>query len=194
MYQSGDVTPVISNAVFEDNRASCCGGALSIGSGATTVTTAVFSQNIAAGSPGGAALEIEPNGTLKNVTLYGNVEETETPAQIINRGVLAMHNSIVWAGSPPVQLDQNGTASIRHSLVQGGAPTGVTDFAESSDSDPLFVEPPMNLRLLANSPAIDTGNTQLSGLTTLDVAGSPRVVDGDGDGTADIDRGAYEYQ
>src|SRR5690606_30708848 len=104
-----------------------------------------------------------------------------------------MHNSIVWAGSPPVQLDQNGTASIRHSLVQGGAPTGVTDFAESSDSDPLFVEPPMNLRLLANSPAIDTGNTQLSGLTTLDVAGSPRVVDGDGDGTADIDRGAYEY-
>jgi hypothetical protein len=45
--------------------------------------------------------------------------------------------------------------------------------------------------LLSGSPAVDSGSGE-DELTTTDLDGAPRVVDGDGDGTAVIDRGAYE--
>lgn len=196
-----NASAVITNAVFENNVAHCCGGAVTVEypTGSATITTALMRGNRALnlGDAGGGAIEVRAGtATLKNVTIYGNTDmhDASISSQLYIRGTLALHNSIVWGGSKAVLLTGGGTASIRHSLVEGGMPSGVTDFADSSGANPLFVEPPMNLRLLPNSPAIDTGNTQLTDLTTHDIAGLPRIVDGDGDGTAAIDRGAYEYQ
>ena len=46
----------------------------------------------------------------------------------------------------------------------------------------------------SDSPAIDKGNNSfISGVST-DLDGNPRVVDGDLDGTATVDMGAYEFQ
>lgn len=45
--------------------------------------------------------------------------------------------------------------------------------------------------LLPGSPAVDSGSEGDS-LSATDLDGAPRVVDGDGDGVATIDRGAYE--
>lgn len=51
-----------------------------------------------------------------------------------------------------------------------------------------------NFRLQSNSPAIDRGsNAAIAGVTT-DLAGNPRIVDGNRDGTATVDLGAYEFQ
>jgi len=53
-----------------------------------------------------------------------------------------------------------------------------------------------DFRLQANSPLIDAGtNTPAPGVTvsTLDLDGQPRVQDGNGDGTATVDPGAYEF-
>jgi serine protease len=50
-----------------------------------------------------------------------------------------------------------------------------------------------NFRLLAGSPAIDAGTLSVPDLPPTDFAGNPRVVDGNGDGLALPDMGAFEF-
>jgi hypothetical protein len=61
------------------------------------------------------------------------------------------------------------------------------------DADPKFADGFLNFRLAAGSPSIDAGNPGLTG-PALDFGGDPRMVDGNGDGIARRDQGAYEYQ
>jgi hypothetical protein len=61
-------------------------------------------------------------------------------------------------------------------------------------SNPLFVDNSgSDLRLKADSPCIDAGNN-LYIETASDMTGNPRIFDGNGDGTATVDMGAYERQ
>jgi len=52
------------------------------------------------------------------------------------------------------------------------------------------VNAPANLHLTGTSPAIDRAGTSLS---AVDLAGSPVPQDGDCNGTAAADSGAYEF-
>jgi hypothetical protein len=49
-----------------------------------------------------------------------------------------------------------------------------------------------NFRLQLPSPAVDTGTN--TGIGTFDLQGNPRLSDGDGNGSAVVDMGAYELQ
>ncbi len=62
--------------------------------------------------------------------------------------------------------------------------------------NPGFVAPGRDYRLAAGSPLIDIGRPGAlpAGASTTDLAGAPRLVDGNGDGTARRDIGAYELQ
>jgi len=83
--------------------------------------------------------------------------------------------------------------------------TGVIVFSNSGNIDgpPGFVDVQLgNYRLSANSPCVDQGNNSVDlrpfsqGLTLLppfDFAGEARVQDGNGDGVATVDIGAYEF-
>jgi len=55
-------------------------------------------------------------------------------------------------------------------------------------ADPQYV--PGEFRLQAGSPAVDAGLDSVAGATDLD--GAPRIQDGDGDGMAVVDLGAFE--
>jgi hypothetical protein len=61
-------------------------------------------------------------------------------------------------------------------------------------TDPLFVDQSNgDYRLLAGSPAIDAGDNFAPGISLADIDGNGRIADGDSDGTATIDMGAFEF-
>jgi hypothetical protein len=61
-------------------------------------------------------------------------------------------------------------------------------------ADPVFVNPvTSDFHLQATSPVIDAGSNNASGLPTKDISGNDRILDGNGDCTATVDLGAYEF-
>jgi hypothetical protein len=102
---------------------------------------------------------------------------------------------VVEAGSVPF---------ITYSDVQGARASGSgwnpdagTDGGNNIHADPLFVTTANpdtgagDARLQTGSPAIDMGNNAFNS-EPKDLAGGPRVLDGDGDTVLNIDMGAYE--
>ena len=49
-------------------------------------------------------------------------------------------------------------------------------------------------RVQMTSPVIDTGNDGAPQMPPADIAGNPRIVDGNGDGVDHVDMGAFEYR
>jgi PKD repeat protein len=90
-------------------------------------------------------------------------------------------------------LDLSPTA-----VVQTGSGTLTAGPGDGNlNADPLFVGlPSLEYLLRFSSPLVDRGLTSLvsPNESTTDLNGDPRVVDGNGDGTATRDVGAFEYQ
>ena len=118
-------------------------------------------------------------------------------------------------GEEPIWYQASLT--VKNSNVAGGeAGVVIGDYATLTwgpgniDADPLFVDPGNwdgdifilgDYHLLSGSPCIDAGTNnvdnpdtpEVEALPATDLAGLPRVVDGNLDGTATVDIGAYEY-
>lgn len=61
-------------------------------------------------------------------------------------------------------------------------------------SSPYFIDSVnMDYQLQRISPAIDRGDPNAEGVGETDLGGNPRIVDGDGDGIAIVDIGAFEF-
>jgi hypothetical protein len=81
-------------------------------------------------------------------------------------------------------------------LAKTGMSTGtgsLTFAATNINSDPLFTAPG-DYHLEVGSPSIDSGDPLTATLPTDDYDGAPRPIDGNGDGGARRDMGAFEYQ
>ena len=105
-----------------------------------------------------------------------------------DRGI-TVTNDILWCGVDSVYADASAVVAIDHSDVYGGWPG-----EGNTQLDPLFVNSGgQDFHLQATSPCVDTGTNSAAELPATDYAGDVRVQDGNGDGSAVVDMGAYEY-
>jgi hypothetical protein len=78
-------------------------------------------------------------------------------------------------------------STIANSLISDGQFAGQNG---NFTATPLLSEQRM---LLPGSPGIDSGSNAAANLPAIDIAGKPRLFDGDGDGIPRVDVGAFEF-
>jgi hypothetical protein len=173
--------PLIANVIFSGNQSQGGGGMGNTTSGPLIMNT-VFAGNIA--EVGGAMVNQNSSPQITNTVMWDNQATTEGD-QIYN-----------VSGSPTISY-----SDVQSSGGSGGGWDGTlgSDGGDNIDSDPLFILPVNpssapttsgDLHLRSGSPGIDTGYDVACPPTDLD--GNTRPIDGDLDGTAICDMGAYE--
>jgi hypothetical protein len=149
-----------------------------------------------------------PGPLLVNNTIADN-DGPQVALSMFGNNEARLFNNVIVAKPGQTALDCSRLnappAAIRFNNVY--APSGtayrndcsnVTGTSGNISTDSLFVNSALgNYRVRANSPVIDAGSNFALGppslLPTLDKDGNTRINDGDGNGGATIDMGAYEF-
>jgi hypothetical protein len=99
-------------------------------------------------------------------------------------------NCIAYFNTAPQQANYDFSSALNYSCTTPLATNGVGNIT----NEPAFVNfAAGNFRLRAESPCVDAG-ANLSASINNDLDGRPRPLDGNGDGLAAFDMGAYEYR
>jgi|GEM_PF-2054257 len=168
----------ISHCWITDNSVSETGGGLA--NSTATITNCLIADNTA-GSYGGGINNCD--GTIVNCTIAGNSAPTGGGIKDCDGTIT---NCIIWDNSPDAV---NNSSSPTYSCYPGAGGIG------NISADPCFVDGPSgDYHLRCNSPCIDVGtNSPPGGLSSTDLDGGNRLLNGDNNGTTVVDMGAYEY-
>jgi len=195
--------PTISRCLFQRNTTSHRGGAILDKSGSLIANCIMW--NNTSMLYGGAVyldttLELSiPNAQITNCTMYGNRASTGGGLYSFNAAG-HLTNCIIWGNqayvSDPgvrnyVSYWPASETSASYCDVQGN-----TTFPGTGNMrvDPQFVDPAGgDFHLSLSSPCVDKGSN-VAGTGPQDCEGNPRIVDGDENGTAEVDMGALEFQ
>jgi hypothetical protein len=80
-------------------------------------------------------------------------------------------------------------------MAYAGAIPDMTGTNGNISADPLFTNPTQgDYHLQQGSPSIDSGDNLTPNLLDKDLDGDPRILDGDGNGTATVDMGVDEFR
>jgi parallel beta-helix repeat protein len=186
-------SPTLTNCTISGNTAHSGGGGVFCHISSPTLTNCTISGNVVSGhgSGGGVYCEYDCSPVLTNCTISRNTAVYEGGGLYSYDSSPTLTSCILWGDTPREVSAWGPSTVLTYCDIQGGW-SGIGNI----DADPLFLNPLRgNYRLLPTSPCIDTGDNAAvpTGVLT-DLDGKPRVVDGNGDGNAVVDMGAYEYQ
>jgi hypothetical protein len=169
----------LNNCVLTGNRAGAGGGA-----DAATLNNCTLTGNSANG--GGGALLCR----LNNCTLTGNSAEQGGGVGGAWDLPSTLNNCIVYFNDALEGANYELGIRLNYCCTTPMPSEGVGNIT----NEPAFVDAAAgNYRLRPDSPCIDAG-TNLSAIVSNDLDGRPRPVDGNGDGLAAFDIGAFEYR
>jgi len=154
------------------NTAAYAGAGMFNTNSSPLVTNSTFTGNTAGYSGGGVHDDDGSLPSLTNVILWG-----DTAASSV---------------SELAEADPAAAATVSHSIVQGGDVPG----SNVITTDPRFIDAENgDLRLLADSPAVDAGDGCASFISLTDQAGNGRWDIGTAPNrVVGLDIGAFEFQ
>jgi len=207
----------ITNSTISNNTAHEGGGINNNTDGTLNIANSTISGNTATGSGGG--IQNFNQLTLNNVTISNNTA-TNLGGGVFSTNVTPnVRNTIIAQNTAPLNPDVFGAFNSLGNNLIGiiGEATGLTNGVNGNIVGTTAA--PINAllgslqdnggqtdtrALLVGSRAVDAGNNCVSTATcttnnpfaalATDQRGLPRVVDGNGDGVATIDIGAFEVQ
>jgi hypothetical protein len=203
IYLNVSSTILINNIVIANsakgsigsNTAVGVGGGIFIDAFSATLTNNTISKNSVSG------------GSLNNTKgggLYIILYENSAFADIYNN--IMWENSGVEGADMWLRNDGNydgirSTINLFHNNFDQSVPTGINmqipffiDPSNLDNLDPLFIDADnSDYHLQAISPCIDAGDNYAPELSETDKDGNMRIFDGNDDGIAVVDMGAYEY-
>jgi len=193
-------SPIISNNIFTNNSSDSqhLSGAVSfVNSSSPTIQNNLFYNNQ------GRALNLTlPAGNSPFVvcnTFFGNTSAIKINAQV-DTSLMKIQNNLLSNNAIGLDVDSlSGSpfAKFSYNLVYGNLKNynGIADATGTNgniEGNPMFINTLLgNFGLLAGSSAIDAGLNLNSPLS--DITGSMRPVDGNSDGFAITDIGAFEF-
>ena len=196
-------TLTVTNSALIENSAGGPGGGLYNNMGHSTLCNVTFSGN-SAWVGGGIFNSNHGRVVLNQCTFHNNTVANYSGAAIdMDSGNVVLRGSIVAQQHKPGESACQGEIqSAGHNLIQSwqACPVGATTGDIGNVDARLFslMGTPAHHPLLRDSPAIDRGDPAgcldyFGSPVSVDQRGQPRPVDGDGDGAAICDMGAYEY-
>lgn len=184
-----------STISFNTTTSSTGGGLSDAGGGDISITNSTFFGNSAAGEGGAIFLDTaSPGNSLVNVTIAHNAAASGGGGIHDTDGDIDLTNTIV-AHNFPANCNMS-IDTLGHNLEDDdtcGLDPSMGDLIHTNPMLGILEDnggPTLTLQPLPDSPAIDSGDDTTA--PADDQRGTPRPIDGDGDGTETSDIGAVE--